>query len=333
MYSLFKITKIIVLFFVVFSIFLRSYAEDNIKFLYISNLNLLPTPISTKTEKSNIEKKYGFLIYESQSVFQEFIRYVNQKLDFDFVVFGGNNIFFSKNDKSIDINEDIWQLFLDMASEIKSQTLIAFGENEIKTKNTLQLLRALNLYGIKADNTWWSYSFKNYLFVSLNSFYFLSNHLISKEELNWFKNVLLKNKNKFTIVFLDEALVNSNFEQIKNNYVNEFYEIVNKNPQIKLIASSSKHFNRIKLVNNKVHVISSSLISFPCSFKLIEVSPAKIKIKSYPILLKGIVKKAERSLFDSEFRKEFYPNSLKEVKRHVLGLPQDADFEVDLSNL
>lgn len=329
---LFKITKIIGFFLIVFSFVLSSYAGNSIKFLYISNLNLLPTPLSTKIEKSNIEKKYGLLIYESQSVFQELIRYINQKLDFDFIVFGGNNIFFSKNEESI-VTEDIWQLFLDMASEIKSQILIAFGENEIKTKNTLQLLHALNLYGVKADNTWWSYDFKDYLFVSLNSFYFLSNHLISKEELNWFRNLILKNKNKFTVVFLDETLVNSNFEPIKNNYINEFYEIVNKSPQIKLIVSSSKYLNRIKLVNKKIHVINSSLISFPCSFKLIEISPKKIKIKSYPVPLKGIVKKAEESLFDSDIAKEFYPNSPKAVKRHVLGLPDDTNFEVDLSNL
>lgn len=332
MHTILKILCVISILIVLSFYIFYSYANNNIRFLYVSNLNLYPTPITTIHEKCYLEKKYGFLIYESQSIFQEIIRYINKNVNFDLVVFGGNSISHDSKEKA-KLKEDFWQLFLDMASEIKSQILLVLGENEIKTKNTYELVNALNIQGIKTNTTWWSYNLKDFLFVGVNSFYFLSKHVFAKDELNWLKYLFSKNKEKFTIIFLDEPLLNLDFKEFDNQLIQEFYKIINSNPQIKLVISSSKNLNRIKLINKKVHVVSSSLISFPCSFKVIEISPQKIKIKTYPIPLKGIIKKAEQSLIDSEIAQELFPASLKSIKKHVLGLPLDTNFEVNLSNL
>ena len=63
-------------------------SKDKITVIYISDLNLFHTPFQNQIEKSALEKKFGILVYESQAVFQELIRDINQKLNPDIVIFG-----------------------------------------------------------------------------------------------------------------------------------------------------------------------------------------------------------------------------------------------------
>ena len=319
---------LVLLFFSTFLTALPLENEATLRFVYIPDLNLFPTPIASKREKHHLEKKYGLLIYESQAIFQELVRFINRQLDFDLVVFGGNNI----SNASFDFNdqaENFLHLFLDMASELKSVFLIVFGENELKTQNTDELIKTLTTLGLRTNNTWWSYKIKNHLLIGLNSYFLIHENKLAKEEIKWLKEILSQNKNSLTLIFLHDSVITTEGSPIKNLYLLEFFKLMKECPQVKLILSGGQYLNRIRLYENSLFLISSSPILFPCGFKLIEVTSSRLEIKTFNVPLKGIIKKAEMSLIESEFAKELFPDSPKSIKKHVLGVDSDSNFKSD----
>jgi hypothetical protein len=142
---------------------LVSNNSNKVSIVYISDLNLYHTPAQNQSEKHILEKQFGILVYESQAVLQEIIRYINQKLNPDVVIFGGNNIALGKK------NENLWQLFLGIISELKGDVFINLGINEIEIYNTDELIHSLNIFGHRINNLWYSQKIKNYLFIGLDS--------------------------------------------------------------------------------------------------------------------------------------------------------------------
>lgn len=305
----------------------RSHAyDDTLRFVYITDLNLYPTPL---IKQNVLEEKDGLLIYESQTIFHEIVGYINQKFDFDFnfVVFGGNNI---TNYDEGQKKENIWQLFLDIANQIESKVFFVFGENEAKAKNTDELTHILNSSGIKTFTPWWAYKVKNYLFIGLYTPVLFNDKKLSIEQLNWLKKVLLKNKKNTTIIFMHESVFNPSGKAFQGNSVKEFLNIVKDNPQIKLVFSGNSLLNRVYDLNKARFIISSSPIRFPCLFKLVEISNSRIKVQSFKVPLKGVVKKAEEYLVSSQVAKELFPSSSKSIVKYVLGGASDSNFEIDL---
>lgn len=271
--------------------------------IYITDLNLYPTPLTKPIIKNLSEKKNGLLIYESQTIFQEIIRFINQKYNYNLVIFGGNNI----ADVSVAEKENLWNLFLDMVSEIKSDYFTAYGKNDLKNKN--------NKYR-------WQYLIDDVLLIGLDdSLFFDSNELAISAELNWLKNLLLKNKNKNTIIFSHKFITNS-----------KFLNVIKENPQIKILFSGNELLNKINREEGLLFVSSASPTAFPCNFKVIEISNEKIEIKTINVPLKGIIKKAEESLITSDIAKELFPANLKQIKPYVTGAYEDLNCVIDLKN-
>ena len=163
--TVFIIIVLITSFFLTFS-YANSVEEDNnnLTLVYISDLNLAPTPFVDQREKHALEALDGLLVYESQVIFQDIVKYLNQKLEPDLVVFGGNNVLTGLNNKNQQgVDEGIWNLFLDMASEIKAVFLIVLGQNEIKSQSKTSIAQMLKSFGQEVTNTWWLYKIKNYL--------------------------------------------------------------------------------------------------------------------------------------------------------------------------
>ena len=293
--------------------------SDTIKIIYLPDLNLYPTPLVRPKEKDILEKSFGFLIYESQAIFQDIIRFINQKINFDILVFGGNNI---KDRTSL-------HLLLDMASEIKGGVLFLVDKNEMQLSASNELLKENKLLGadFQSGNAWWSYKIKNYLLIGLNY------DPQRKKQIEWLKEILLKNKNYATVLFLHDPLIDSNKNFIKTKAANEIISLVNINPQVKLVISSGGYLNRIKPSNNAVFLLSSSPIVYPCAVKLIELSESKIKIKMLNISLKGIIKKSGESLIGSKLALNLFPESQKSIKSYVLGSRSDLNFEIDFKDL
>ena len=293
--------------------------EDKINVVYISDLNLYHTPSQSQIEKSSLEKNFGILVYESQTVFQEIIKYINQKLDPDVVIFGGDNIALGKK------NENLWQLFLDMISELRSDVLVNLGTNEMKMYNTDELIHSLNVFGHKTKTVWYSQKIKNCLFLDLDSISLFNNPKLSKEQLKWFQSVLSQNKNTVTVVTLYHSLLDSEGNIINNSTVKRMMEIISANPQIKLVLFGGEYFNRIHLLNGCLFVNAPSPVVYPCGFKVIELFPDRIKIKTVNIPLKGIVKKALKSAKEAEFFKT--KSSPNNVKSYLSGKTQDLQFD------
>lgn len=297
-----------------------SYLSANkVNILYISDLNLYHTPSQNQGEKHILEKKFGIQVYESQTVFQEIIRYINQKLDPDIVIFGGNNI------ADIKKTENLWQLFLDMLSELKSKVFVNLGINELKNYNTDELIHSLQAFGYQRNNSSYSQKIKNYLFIGLDSVSLFNNSKLSKEEFKWFASTLSQNKKTYTVVTLYHPLLDSEGNIVNNPTAKKIVEIISVNPQVKLVLFGGEYFNRVHLLNDCVFVNAPSPIVYPCSFKSIELLPDRIRIKTINIPLKGIVKKALKSAQEAEsFRAKALTN---DVKTYLLGKSQDLQFD------
>ena len=294
-------------------------SKDKITVIYISDLNLFHTPFQNQVEKSVLEKKFGILVYESQAVFQEVIKRINETLNPDLVIFGGNNIALGRK------NENLWMLFLDMVNELKSEVFINLGINELKIYNTDELVRSLSLFGRRTNNLWYSQKIKKYLIVCLDSVSIFNNPKLSGEQLKWFASVLSQNKNTITIVALYHSLLDSEGNIISNPVAKKIIKMIDANPQIKLVLFGGEYFNRIHLRKGCLFVNAPSPVVYPCAFKMIELLPGRIKINTINISLKGIVKKALKSAQEAESFKEKV--SRNNVKSYLSGKNQDLQFD------
>ena len=300
-------------------------SDDKINILYISDLNLYHTPSQNQEGKHILEKKFGIQIYESQAIFQEIIKYINQKLSPDIVIFGGNNI------SDVKKTENLWQLFLDMVSEIKSDVFVNLGVNELKNYNTDELTSSLNIFGHQKNNLWYSQKINNYLFIGLDSTSLFNNPKLSKEEFKWFISTLSGNMSIPTIVALYHPLLDLEGNIVNNSLAKKIIEIISVNPQVKLVLSGGEYFNRVHLLNGCVFVNSPSPVVYPCSFKVIEFLPDRVKINTVNIPLKGVIKKALKSAQEAEVFKA--KTSSNNVKSYLSGKGQDLQFEYHFSNL
>ncbi len=313
-----------------FSLFAES---RKFKFVYITDLNLYPTPIKTQYVKHSVEKDKGLLIYETQVILQELIKTINQKISPDFVVFGGNNII---NLKAInnDVNSlepsDLWHLFLDMISEIKSDYYIVFGENESSNISKDELLKSCGQMGLRSNKTYWSKKFDEFNFFVIS----LDNEIFSKssyalEEYKWFKSEIIKNKNLDTVVFINKPIISENGVVNASPMSKSLFDLLLKHSQLKLLISGNYHLNRIRSSSGPLFVISSSPSAFPCTYKLFEVSGSMIKIQSVKIPLKGIVKKSQTYILDSKLVTDTSLGSSKAVLNYLSGKKTDNDLSVD----
>lgn len=327
-----------IIYFFIISVLLLSLpsglAASRTRLVFLSDSNLYPTPVSTIRTKSYYEKKNGLLVYESQAILQELIRYINQKLSPDYVIFGGNNILDVTDKQFSNFSNtnphDLWHLFLDMISEIKSDYFFVFGSNETKLNDAGELIRSLNNINIPSTETWWYKKIedKKIMFVGLDSSLFSFSPSLSAKQIKWLNAVLSNNKDFITIISMHDSLVDPEGKVLNNKYSSQVFKFVKENPQVKLVLSGGLHLNRIRKANSSFLVVSSSSISYPCTFKVVDISSSGLTIKTVKIPLKGVLKKSEKSLIDSEFSiNALFPSS-KAVLDYLLGSKSDNDLDV-----
>ena len=316
---IFLIITSICLFGLGLSVLASQVSGNRVNIAYISDLNLYHTPSQTQGVKHVLEKKIGVQVYESQAIFQEIIKYINQKLTPDVVIFGGNNI------TDAEKTENLWQLFLDMISELKSDVFVNLGVNELKIYNIDELIHSLSIFGYKTKSSWHSQKIKNYLFIGLDSVSLFNNPRLSKEQLKWFASTLSQNKDMVTVVTLYHSLLDSEGNVLNNSLAKKIIEIISVNPQIKLVMFGGEYFNRVHLLKSCIFVNSPSPVVYPCSFKFIELLPDRIQIKTVHIPLKGIINKALKSAQEAEYFKS--KTSSNDVKSYLLGKKQDLRFD------
>lgn len=326
----------ILLFLIIFVSSLPNCANSHsiTKIVFLSDSNLYSTPVSTIRAKSFYEKKNGLLVYESQAIFQEIVRHINQKITPDYVIFGGNNILDSTEKEFSNYANitqlDLWHLFLDMISELKASYFFVFGNNEHKINNTDELIASLNSVGLSSSETWWYKKIvdKNILLVGLDTSLFSISPSQSIKQLKWLNTILSNNKNFNVIIFAHDSIIDPNGKVINNKFALQIFKLIKQHTHVKLFLSGGLHLNRIRKANNSFLVVSSSTIAYPCTFKSIEISSNSLAIKTVKIPLKGILKKSEKSFAESDFTSMDFSSSSKAVFDYVLGKKTDNDLDV-----
>lgn len=315
-------------FFFLFSMCSFAAEGDKTRFVYLSDLNLLPTPDSNIRTKSIPEKAKGLLVHESQAVLQDLISYINLKINPDFVFFGGNNVadytLISKNNNS----DDPLQLFLDMASQLKPLFFIVIGDNEYKQYNSSDLVRAIKSCSVDSSETWWSYKVldKNLIFVGLNSSILRSNDTEAIKQHKWLAKLLATNKNKVVVLFMHDSLVDINGKVSTNKNSLKLYRLIKQSLNVKLVVSGNCSASRLKLAGHTLFVLSTSPISYPGTFRSFEISDHYVTVSSVKIPLKGIIKKSEKYLIESDWAKTLPGFSPKAIKTYVEGSRVDNSY-------
>ena len=302
----------------------RANSKDSVDLVYITDLNLYPTPSTNELSLHDLEKQSGILVYESQTILQEIVNKLNKEIKPDVVIFQGNNVAPSNNQKYL------WQLFLDIIDEINAEVLIALGTNEIQSYDLDYLIKSFPT--IKAStNPWYSYKLKNYLFVQLDAVSLLNNPLLAKKQILWLEKLLKEHSQNLTIISIHHALLDEKSQLVAAKYLNKLYQLIKDNPQVKLVLGGGNYLNRSKIVDNALYVTSSSLAMYPCVFKRFTISQKKIKIKTLFLSMKGIVNKAKESILASKLAVNWSINTaknpLKSLKKHVFDKKANFHFK------
>lgn len=306
---------LLVLLFFSISIFLcsSSLAQDNnfkkFKFVFLPDIHL------------SFEKKDDWIMRnESLVILQDVIKSINKIDDLNFLVWGGNLVD-NKDKQLLDLS-----IFLDAISELNSPYYVILGDRDVDllpdyTKQHFCSEFRRNGF-LDTNKTYWNYEpSENLLFIGLDTtIKNKSTGEISPEQLLWLDNILKNNPNKFTIItmhhpaYIESLPPNPEYRSaslIAN--AQEFLNIINQYPQVKLILSGHIHAYSASKLNSKLFINIPSIVTYPNEFKIITVSQDKIQIESMPISFKQIVKKSKKALINSDYALNYGFKNKKEI--------------------
>jgi len=257
------------------------------------------------------KKQSDWILYnESLVIFQDVINTINSYPNLDFLVFGGDTI--QNDDKEL---ADL-DTFIDITVDIKIPYYIIFGDRESDLKSTCPRSEFTGWFRKNGfsdpEKTYWAVNIDdNTLLIGLDTT--IPNEFrgeISKEQLEWLKEVLENNKNKQTIIVMHHpAIVNCTKPHTNRDFIlsnsNQFLGLLSANPQVKLVLSGHHHINSVTKVNNTIFITSPSIVTYPNSFKILELYPDRVVVEDKQISFKQIVKKAKKDIIKTDYARQY----------------------------
>jgi len=251
------------------------------------------------------------LYKESFVIFQDVVKSLKTVPDLNFVVFGGD---LTDND---DNTLDDLPLFLDSIEDINVNYFSILGDRDADLKEgyTKQDFCAeFRRNGFSNPNfTYWSQQpEENMLLIGLDSS--VENKFEGKlppEELSWLDDTLKTNPDKFTVIVMhhpafDTASADKTVwkEFILQN-ADEFLNVINKYPQVKLVLSGHHHNYAVKNLNGKLFISLPSVVTYPNSYKILKIYPDRVEVENKDITFRQIIKKSKNILVKTGYAKNF----------------------------
>jgi 3',5'-cyclic AMP phosphodiesterase CpdA len=247
------------------------------------------------------------LLQESQLFVQEAVKQLNEE-KLDFIIFGGDQV--------EGVGQDLgnWQFFLDSAQELNAPWSFILGECDISGVSPIDKVKTFRpdwrARGIDTQTPYWSHSpLPAVHIVGLDTSSFNSvKGDVEAEQLQWLKDDLQANKDKFTIIFSHHPLLppapygqGLPLDQFLLPQAEAIRAILEAHPQVALSVNGHVHVNSQTKANNIWYVSSSSVDVFPCAYKIFHVRADEVSLESKPINFPALVKKARKELVDSAF--------------------------------
>ncbi len=249
-----------------------SVGANPIKIVQFSDVHL-----DTKTPDKKVRK-----FAQTKSMFQEAIVKVNS-LNPDIVVFSGDMV-----NKS---NEQEFDLFLNLASELKPPYYPALGNHDVGVGGGMSkkfIVSKLNEVrpDLKLENPCYYIIKDDYIFIFMDGTtdkIISANGYFSEGSLEFLEKTLSAFPDKKAIIVQHFPLmepIKSVTHQIFND--KEYFEILDRHKNVIMVLSGHYHRSGKFVRNNVLHISTPSMVEYPHAFRVIEVDGSKgvITIKS-----------------------------------------------------
>jgi len=271
------------------------------------------------------ETEDWILYKESFVIFQDVIKNIKTVPELDFVVFGGD-----LTDNDDNTLSDL-PLFLDSIEDIGVKYFAILGDREADLKNgyTKQDFCAefrRNGFGNQNFTYWAEQLQNNTLLIGLDTS--VENKFEGKlpaEELLWLDNTLKANPDKFTVIVMHHPALQSTvsdktvWKKFILQNADEFLNVINKYPQVKLVLSGHHHNYAVKNIAGKLFISLPSVVTYPNSYKILKIYPDRIEVENKNISYKQIIKKAKNILIKTSYARKFNVEKPQKVLKFQEG--------------
>jgi len=167
------------------------------------------------------------------------------------------------------------------------------------------------------DHAYWSADFKGYHLVCLDSTRADSwGGRITKEEMDWLKKDLQKNRGKYTIFFLHHPVVEFypevGFEReyfVEND--KEITDLLRKNPQVKFVVAGHYHMPAALFRDGVHHILAPSIITYPCKYAIITVSDDEVTYRTFRIEDDQMIERAMNGLSEERSMRDKFDTDMQ----------------------
>jgi 3',5'-cyclic AMP phosphodiesterase CpdA len=108
-------------------------------------------------------------------------------------------------------------------------------------------------------------------------------------------------------------------------------DILEKFPNVRMVISGHHHTSKVETVNNITYVADPAIVTYPCAFRVFNVSSEGIHLKNVGLDEKNIVARARELLVADPYARLYDPKNPQNVLGYSLGLAeQDRETTIQL---
>lgn len=288
----------------------------------------------TDSHLSTIGRNGAALKAESVKIFEDVLHQLDSMKDLNFILFGGDN--WDNTDKGTpDVDK-----FMDMVKDLKVPYLAQFGNREASPlppgdpTNKGDFVEIFKEHGFGEGTFWWDVEvMPGVVVIGLDTS--IKGHndgAIPEEEIQWLKEKLEANKDRFIIV-LTHHLFLPTWTPKEIPLWEKYYLIANServrpllegSRGVKLVLSGHHHVTKIDVIDGLPYVSSPATVQYPHAFRTFYVDSNKIGLKFHQIRNQEIISLG-RELLIKEKAQEYGPGGFEDVASYCMGRPEDQD--------
>jgi Icc protein len=281
--------------------------------------------------------------YREKSVplFIDALRQLPRLPKLNFVVFGGDQIHYGPNDKkSLDVFQQ-WTAHLNMPYYIllgNTEVSPVGGVSKLKRKDYLNIWYGK---GLRPGHSSWA--FDPVRGVRVIGFDVTVNGKpygeAGRKGLKWLENELTANKSKkLIIVFTHQLLMPTterdtspdwSFWMVKN--AEQVRAVLKRFPNVRLAISGHHHASRVITDNRITYVSDPAIVTYPCAFRVFNVTRRGIHLKNVGLGDEAVVKQAKELLVTDSYAKMYDLANPQKAADYSAGLAaQDRETTIRL---
>lgn len=221
------------------------------------------------------------LLGSSEELLTSLVNQINEIKDLDFVLSTGDNVDQTK--------EDLVGKYIEITMSLKYPLHVLFGNHDVGVHVALNKKEYIKKFtgSTSFTNEMSYYSFspnEKFTFICLDGttekVITANGQIEEKEQLEWLKEELEKNKDRFVIIAQHFPLIEP-FKS-KSHYFLEpdrsrLLELINSYKNVIGVFSGHYHAARLFKIKNKIHNSNPAIVQYPCAFREITITEEKPK--------------------------------------------------------